>query len=210
MRALPVTAIERTKRGRYSVYLEGEFYCALHADIFAASGLRPGGEVAPERMAELHRASEQRITRDRALRLLGQRAYTEQGLFRKLCERTDEENAAEAVARMAELGLVDDRDYARRCAADCVGLKGFSHRRAAQELARRGVAREIIEETLDGMEEEAKPAIARVVRRKYIHQIHDDKGYAKTVNALARLGYRYGDIHAVIANLLEDEDYYGE
>lgn len=205
-----VTGIEQTKRGRFSIYLDGEFYCALHVDAFASSSLSVGAEVSPGVMADIHRRSEQRITRDRAMKLLSGRSYTGQGLYDKLRERADEESAAAAVARMVELGLVNDADYARRYAADCINLKGFSHRRTAQELLRKGVDRAVVDATLEELEEDAQAAIARIVLRKYRPYIEDEKGINRTVNALTRLGYRYGDIRAVIANLLEDEDYYNE
>lgn len=206
---MQVTEIRRTKRGRYSVYLNDEFACVLHADVFALSELTTGGMVSPERMVELQQASEQKLARERALRLLSQRAYTEQGLYRKLCEKTDEQQAAQTVARMVELGLLDDRDYAQRYAADCMTLKGFSVQRTMQELLRKGIDRETAEEVLAEREEDdPSGAIAQVIYRKYLRCLDDEKGYRKTVNALLRLGYRYSDIRMVIDNIQEDEDYY--
>lgn len=207
---MEVTGIERTRRGRYSVYLDGEFFCALHPDVFAASGLRAGVGVTGEEMEALSRESEGRITRERALRLLGQRAYTERGLYDKLRERANERDAAAAVARMKELGYLDDRDYAHRYAEEVTRTKGFSRLRVEQELLRRGVGREIIDETLGLLEEEPRQAIARVIRRKYLRCLGDEKGVQRTIGALTRLGYRYGDIREVIANLQEDEGYYDE
>lgn len=203
-----VTAIRQTKRGRISVYVDDEFYCVLHIDVFALSDLVTGKPVEQERLEELRMQSEERIARERAISLLSARSYTEQGLYRKLCERADEQAAAAAVARMLELGLLDDADYARRYAADCIGLKGFSRRRTAQELQRKGIARDIIERTLQDCEEDPQPAIARVIKRKYLRYLGDEKGVNKTTNALIRLGYHYGDIRAVINNFLEDVDYY--
>lgn len=208
---MQVTTIQRTRRGRYSIFLDGEFYCALHRDVYAVSGLREESRVSPETIEELRLQSEQRITQERALRLLGPRSYTEQGLYNKLCERTDEEIAAAVVARMVELGLLDDEDYARRYAAECMDNKGFSHWRTARELERKGIDPQIVEDVL-GEEGDPRPAIARVIERKYMRYVQagDEKGYRKTVNALTRRGFRYGDIRAVIEHLLEDEAYYRE
>lgn len=150
----------------------------------------------------------QRYAREYALTLLSRRAYTEKGLYDKLCTRCDEESAAAAVARMIELNLLDDKDYARRMAADCVNLKGMAPRRAAMELARKGIDRDIIDSTVSELETDPQPAIARIVKRKYLSYLNDEKGRNKTVNALLRLGYRYGDIAAALRNLADDEDYY--
>lgn len=207
---MTITAFEATKRGRISVYLDGEFACALHPDIFYAAGLKIGGELSREEIEELHSLSQQKITRERALRLLGQRSYTEAGLREKLAARADAESADLAVERMKELGLLDDADYARRYASDLINLKGFSHRRAAQELGTKGIGRELIEETLAAFEENPEQNLARIITRKYLRYLGDEKGIQKTVNALLRLGYRYDDIRRVIANLREDEGYYDE
>lgn len=205
---MQITSIEKTKRGRYSIFLDGEFYCVLHSDVYYRSGISAGGRITPEEMEALHRESELMITKDRALRLLGQRAYTEQGLYRKLCERTDSPSAAAVVARMRELGLVDDWDYARRYMADCINLKGFAHRRVAVELSRKGIDRQMIDEVLSEAEEDPQQVIADTIKRKYIRYIRDEKGRNKTTGALLRLGFRHTDINCVIENLLEDEDYY--
>lgn len=213
MHPLRVTDIQRTKRGRFSIFIDEEFYCALHVDVYAASNISVGVNVTPQQLEELRNKSEQRITRDRAMRLLGRFSYTEKSLYSKLRERTDEHNAAEAVARMVELGLVNDEDYARRYAADCFNLKGFSHRRTVQELARKGIDRNIIEQVLAEQEHDPQTTIASVIARKYMRYIYDrdnEKGQKRVVNALLRLGYSYGDIRAVIENLLEDENYYDE
>lgn len=205
---MTVTGIERTKKGRFSVFCDGEFACALHPDIFSASSLRTGGEVSRSELEELRRESEMKITKDRALRLLSARSYTAYGLRRKLEERTGEDCAGAVVGRMIELGLVNDADYARRYADHCVNQKGFSLRRVKQALLEKGISQELAEEVLAGLDEDPRPAIARVISRKYMRCLEDEKGAARTFNALLRLGYRHGDIRAVIENLMEDPGYY--
>lgn len=203
-----VTAIERTKKGRFSVFCDGEFVCALHPDVFGSSPIKSGCEISPEEMEELRRQSEAKITKDRALRLLSARAYTSKGLFRKLVAYTDEDCAQAAVDRMVELGLVDDYDYARRYGADCMNLKGYSVRRTKQALMEKGIAREIIDQVAEEWDVEPEPAIAKIVIRKYMRYIEDEKGLQKMTNALLRLGYHHGDIRRVLRNLAEDPEYY--
>lgn len=150
----------------------------------------------------------EKYAKDYALTLLSRRAYTEKGLYDKLLTRVDEESAAAAVARMIELNLLDDADYARRKASDLMKLKGFAPRRAAMELVRKGIDRELAEEATSGLDDELEPQIARIIQKKYMKYLGDEKGRVKTVNALLRLGYRYGDISLVMRNLDEDESYY--
>lgn len=203
-----ITDIRTTKRGRISVYVDEEFTCVLHPDVAAASGLAVGSEITSHRLEELGALSMQKIAKERALGLLSARSYTAKGLRDKLAAHTDEESAQLAVERMEELGLVDDADYARRFAADCVNIKGYSLRRTAQVLREKGVDRQIVEETLADMDVDPEPAIARIVLRKHPRFLEDEKAYTKTINALARLGYDYGNIRRVLRNLAEDMEYY--
>ena len=205
-----VTGIERTKKGRFSVFCDGEFCCALHIDVFAASPIQVGARIDPSDLEQWRLQSEARITKDRALRLLSARAYTGYGLYRKLVTYTDEEIAAEAVARMTELGLVDDWDYARRYAADCMNQKGYSLARTRQSLGQKGIDRAVIDEVLAQRDDDPEPAIARILLKKYWRYVEmdEEKGRLRAMNGLLRLGYRHGDIRTVLENLLEDEDYY--
>jgi len=143
-----------------------------------------------------------------AITLFSRRAYTEAGLYEKIKARYGEKAAASAVARMAELNLLDDEDYARRYLSDLIGRKGMSKRRAALELKRKGIDGEIIEMVTGEAPDDAEAMIARVVKRRYMGYLDDEKGRRKTVHALLRLGYDHGDIFAVLRNLEDDEDYY--
>ena len=208
---MEITDIRLTKKGRYSVYIDGEFACVLHPESYLFCGLKCGDTVTPQHLAALEHESLEKLAKERALQLLSGRSYTEKRLYDKLLEHVgDEEISAGAVARMIELGLVDDLGYARRYAADCVNLKGFSQSRTAAALRDRGIGKEIIEQVLDSMEENPQPVIARIIMRKYRRYLDDEKGVKKTVNALQRLGYSFGDIRAVLQNLAEDEAYYDE
>lgn len=206
---MEITDIRMTKRGRFSIYVEGEFACVLHPDTYAVSGVAVGDTLTPHQLERLKGESTGRLAREKALALLSQRAYTARKLYGKLVEYTeDEEAAAAAVARMKELGLVNDTDYARRFAADCLNLRHYSIPRTAQALGEKGIDRELIRETLESLEYDPQTAIAGLVLRKYARYLEDEKGVRKTISALQRLGYRYGDIRAVLENLAEDPAYY--
>ena len=50
---------------------------------------------------------------------------------------------------MEELGLVDDRRFAQDYARELFARKGFGPRRVAQELRRKGIAQELVDELLE-------------------------------------------------------------
>lgn len=83
-----------------------------------------------------------------ALALLTGRALTAGELDQRLRRRGfDDEQIAAAGARLAELGLLDDRRTASDWAEAAVRVRGFGPRRVREGLTRRLLPREIVEET---------------------------------------------------------------
>ena len=188
--------------------MDGEFKGVLHSDIYIRSGLKVGDEVQEPALEDMLRDSEQLIAREKAIKLLSGRAYTAQGLYEKLVERVGENAATSAVSRMIEIGLLDDRDYARRYTADGLNIRGHSHSRIARELRQKGIEHKIIDEVIGGFEEDAETLIARLAIKKYRRYLQTEAGRKKTIDSMIRRGFHYGDIRKVIDNLCEDPNYY--
>lgn len=201
-----ITRVAQTKRGRFSLYTDEGFLFSMHPEVFALSGLSEGAEIDIEALESLRCESELKIAKEKALNLLGHSSRTKQQLYDRLLRHADELAADAAVQRMEELGLVNDADYARRFAADMLHLKGWAPRRIAQELRRKGVEPEIIEDCLAQLQEEFDPVekILQVVQRKYRGALADQKSHDRAVAALIRLGYQYEDIRSAFRRLQEE------
>ena len=196
---MTITRIQQTKRGRYSVTVDGEFWCALHGDTYYQSGLREGQEVTPRQLEEIRLQSDTRLAVEKAARILSHAANTSRQLYDKLRRSVDERAAAAAVERMLELGYLDDEDYARRLAADLVHLKGYGPRRVAETLRQKGLTQEQIQQAVDSLgEEDSEERLCRLLERKYARYLGDEKGLRRTVNSLLRMGYSYGEIRQAI------------
>lgn len=199
-----ITRVEQTKKGRYALFCDEEFLFSMHADSFAICELTVGCTVTEERLEELHQEDELRSARDKALAILARAPQTAYGLYGKLSRHFGSEASEAAVARMVQLGLVNDLDYAGRCARDMLNLKGWSLRRIGQELRRRGIDEETAAQCLSQFEEvDPQQQLAELIRRKYQRYLQDEKGLRKTVNALLRFGYSYGDIRRAINEFTE-------
>ena len=64
-----------------------------------------------------------------------------------------EDAVAAAIERLEELGLLDDRDYARNLARSRVVGGGVSKRKIGEELQRRGVSRRVADEAIAEMQQ---------------------------------------------------------
>ena len=107
---------------------------------------------------------------DCSLRVLALRDHSEAELSRKLKEKGyQEEEIAATVARLKELGYLDDARFARGFAASAIrNGRGYGSR-LKLELARRGVAAGIVAEVLAEISEEFSEAelLAGLLARRY-------------------------------------------
>ena len=122
-----------------------------------------------ERQDRTRRAPREPMGRDRAweylLDLLGRQAYTVEQLRQKLARRkVDTPTADELLARLEELGLVDDAAYAERF----VEGRSATHGRFAlrRDLLRRGVEEEVLTPHVEALSSEQQENAATELLRK--------------------------------------------
>ena len=109
---------------------------------------------------------------------------------------------------MTKLRLLNDEEYARILANDLLERKNYSIKRIKQELCFHGISRDIIENTIDLLDNDPVPRIIILIKKKYINKINDEKGRKRTVDALLRLGYSYSDIKSALNSITDFEDEY--
>ena len=199
-----LTDITMTKKGRCALFVDGEFLFSAHPDIFFATGWQKGRGVTAEELEELRMASEERTAKDKALDLLSYSARTGHQLYEKLSRKYDPEASAVAVARMQELGLVDDADYARRFVADKLNLKDWGLRRIVQELRVKGVDQQHIDAAVEELDYDGAERLAEILLRKGKALPTEQKERNALINRWLRQGYDYEEIRAAMARLSED------
>ncbi|MGN1417776.1 MAG: regulatory protein RecX, partial [Acutalibacteraceae bacterium] len=71
--------------------------------------------------------------------------------------------------------------------------KGFGKRRIVQELYKKGIDREIIDEVTEELEF-CSDDLCDILERKYGKYLDTEKGINRAFNGLVRMGYSYGEI----------------
>ena len=210
---MKVTRIEPRRKSLYEIYLDDLPAGEVDRETVHALHIRVGSELSDEGWRELCEQSEITRAKSYALYLLSHRSYTGKGLKDKVKERHGAAAAEQALARMEELGLVNDEDYARRYAGDLYRLRGFSQSRVCQELVRKGIERELAREVAQSVAEQAAPdpeeAVFQLLNTKFSRSLSDEKGKKRAVAALQRLGYRWSEIRGALARL-EDGTAFGD
>lgn len=194
---MKITDIRPRRKGLSAVYIDGEYALSLDTQTLLEHRIDIGREFDDEELHDLIESSNERRAKEKALWLISYRSHSKKELRDKISRTCDRQSAEKAVERMEELGLVNDRDYAERCAQTLIFTKHMSKRGAAMELRRRGIESDLIDEALDEIEVDEREQIAAVIERKY-PKIEDEKIRRRATAALQRLGYGWDDIKAVL------------
>ena len=84
-------------------------------------------------------------------------------------------------------------------------------RRARYEMLRRGLDRELVENTLaDISEDEIDEELTALIEKKYAGKVRDYDDRRRTIAALSRRGYGFGEIKRCIDAFLENSEDNGE
>lgn len=201
-----VLTFKLSSKGKVHISVDGEYKMTVDNDFPLLLKYYENNKIGDEELAELEAAVNSRRAFNKAVDLLSRRDHSEGELVEKLKQRDiDEESALSAVEKLKDYGYLDDRHFAKGYAAELQRLKGFGKRRIVQELYRKRVSRDIIDEVLEEMEF-SDEELALIIKRKYLRYLVDEKGVKKTVNALIRRGYSYGEIKSALERATQDEE----
>lgn len=158
-------------------------------------GLTPGVEVTPEVFLALENAQSLASCKERAVRILTASGLSKKELQKRLVQKGEsEEDAEAAVAWLEELHLIDDLETAKQLVRSAC-LRGYGAARAKSILYEKGIPKEFWDEALAELSE-MDDAIDTFLRRKLDGRTLDAKQIKKTVDALLRRGHSYHDIQA--------------
>ncbi|GAB2858379.1 regulatory protein RecX [Nocardioides pacificus] len=167
----------------------------------------PEAEVLPPDPVALGpEADQEAVARKILLDQLTGQARSRQELSDKLAKKNVPTDVAERLLnRFEEVGLVNDRTFARAWVESRQPGKGLARRALAQELRRKGIDDELAREALDEIDPADEEAAARALVRKKLRSVaglEPDKATRRLAGMLARKGYPAGLAFAVIRDEL--------
>lgn len=193
-----IEALEPSKHihGRFLIRFEGERELLKVTENEVASfSLYSGRELEEDELAALQEAGSLSFAKARGARMLGERPLSRKELVRRLTEKGETPENAEAAADwLADIGALDEAGYARSVVRHYSG-RGYGVQRIRQELYRRGIPREFWE---DAMEERSDPEerITAFLNQKMRGHENDPKQLKRAADALLRRGFRWEEIRA--------------
>lgn len=201
-----VTALEQgRKRGRVAVFVDGEPVLDLSRAFVEHVGLVVGRSLSPEMQDEYRRQAAQQEARVSAVRMLGRRALTQSELRRRLLrQRLPEDAVAATVQWLAELGYLDDEQYAERRWESLrqrrMGTQGIVH-----TLLHEGVPGEVADEIRsrqdDAAQDEALASELAEKRNADLQRVAWPQRRQRLYMFLARRGFDAETINAAVGRL---------
>ncbi len=202
---MKITSIEPFRGKTLKISFESGEPIFINSNIAAEYHLEKDIDIPQSGVEDIVRANDTRRAKERALYLLDNRDYSYAELFKKLAENYDEDICYEVLNRLAEIGCIDDRRYARYLAEKLCTVKKYGYFKAREEMRLKGLSRDIIEEALADYSEGSSERLLELIDKKYARYLTDEKGVKKVKAALARLGYSFADINAAISEYTSGE-----
>ena len=198
-----IESVAKDKKHCVCVAVGGE-RLLIDRDVAAEYSLRSGREITAGELQEVCERSEYVRARERALWYLDRADRTERTLYKKLREAGFRETAAaKVIARLRELGLLDDRRYAQN-AADSLARQNISPREIKRRLYEKGVPREIINEVCDGCDIDEAAQIRALIDKKYSNKLGCRADVEKVYAALVRRGFSFGAVREALRRYSEE------
>lgn len=148
-------------------------------------------------------------TLEYALYLFGRRNRTERELRFKLLEKKYPSAEIEAaVARLKEIGLLNDQRYAELYAEDKVRIYRRGRHRIGLELMLKGVDKELIKAAVDQINEDDEYAAAVSLlegRRRSWRDLHERKRFERAFQLLQRRGFSAKVVRRAIENFEQEK-----
>lgn len=190
---------------RYNLYLDGSYTFPVSANTVLTAGLHVGMEISEEELLNVQQAAEVGNAHDKALSMLDMRRRSTKELRDYLRRKEFEPQVIQSVVdRLTRADLLNDEEFARAWVRDRLLLKPKSKRTLSAELFAKGIASEVAGQVLSELDSDdelsaLKYSLDRKLRQsKYASRENNNK----LIAALAREGYRYGDIK----NCLQQRD----
>jgi regulatory protein len=194
-----ITALKIQKRNpnRVNVYLDGEF--AFGLSKISAAWLQVGQELNSEKIKELRELDEHEVAYQRSLNLIKYRPRSSEEIIRNLEKhKTNTEVIDGVLERLHRSGLVNDELFARNWVENRIEFRPRGRRALIAELRKFGIEQEIIEQVLDGLDEEP---LAYRVAEKYTRKLEKLEWFdfrRKLTGYLTRRGFGFDVITPVV------------
>jgi regulatory protein len=204
-----ITALHVSKgRGRrVNVFLDGRFAFSVGAGMAAMEGLRPEQDLSAEQIETLVKRDRYERCLAAATRYLAYRPRSHSEMRERLQQRGFESDTQQAVIeRLKGQGLLDDAVFASFWKDNRESFSPRSRRMTRIELERKGVARDIIDQAVNGIDDEASAYRAASSHARSLRRA-DHEEFCRRLGAyLKRRGFAYDVVEPTVEKVWRETE----
>ncbi|HUC89186.1 MAG TPA: RecX family transcriptional regulator [Patescibacteria group bacterium] len=193
---MKITSIKQQvkRRDRFSVFVDGSYAFSLSEGGLIESRLASGQELDAAQLNELKKAAGLDKIYGNALRYVAMRLRSEWEMREYLRRKgTDEEPAEQIIAKLRNIGLLDDETFTRAWVSSRA-FRNTSKRRLILELKQKHVPDRIVETVLQDEAPDERATLRQLITKKQAR--YPDR--QKFMQYLARQGFGYDDIKTAL------------
>jgi len=204
-----ITAIRAGKgrRKRINLFLDGKFTASLEADVLVKENLQVGQELSVEEMEALTRTNHFQRCLNAATHYLGYRPRSESEIRQRLSQRGFDGDSVEAViAQLKEQGLVDDIAFAQFWKDNRESFSPRSQWLTRSELRRKGVADNIIDQVVEGVDDGGSAYRAALSKAHNLSRVDYQEFRRRLGGYLKRRGFGYEVTNRTVERIWQELD----
>lgn len=196
---------QRGRGNKIHLLLDDEYTITTDVEFWAINFISDGTDISDKEWQELVEKINYRKAFNKCADLLSRRDHSVKELRDKLLRSVDEASADRAIEKFAEMGYLNDEKFAKALAEHLYSVKNYSDSHVRQELYKRGISRDIIDEIIDGAETDSVQSVITVITKKYLNKLSIEGGREKVIAAMMRKGFTYSDIKSALEKIENGE-----
>ena len=205
-----IVSLEKQKKHLVKLGFSDGSSCLLDIGVCTDNSICTGTDIQEEMLQRLCFESDFRRAKSRALWYLDRSDYTANAIHKKLVTaKFSKEAAAAAIARLEELGIIDDRRFAERFCERCAE-RNISKREMFYKMLEKGVNYELAKEMLDETEVDEQTQLKNLIEGKYASRLCGERGTEKVFAALVRKGFSYSSVRSALREYGKESELNGE
>lgn len=202
---MTITAVKRDKNHTVKVDFDNAQSVRIDIDYWSALCFHEGDTLTEEKLTEYLKESEYIRAKSRGMWFLDRADHSEKSLYEKIVRGgISPGSAARAIARLKELGMIDDVRYAERL-SQRMNESNISKREAYAKLISKGIPKQIVNEVLADTQFDESRQLAELIDKKYRLKLQTENGVQKVYAALVRKGFSYGAVRDAIKEYTKQE-----
>ena len=203
---MQIINIQKDKLHLTKISLSNGEEVLIDNDVCRDNYLKKGDKISEEKLNDLVFQSQYQRAKSRAVWYLDRKDRTAKDLYNKLClAGFDKKAVAKVIARLQEVGLVDDLRFAENYASRL--MEGnVSKREALQKMLQKGVPYDMAKDVLAECDSDEGAQIEALINKKYRTKLIVEGGKEKVYAALIRKGFSYEAVKNALKNYIEFED----